>query len=330
MRHVVLPGTDLRVSTLCLGTGQFGSKVDQTTAFALLDRFTDAGGTLLDTANVYGDWIPGTKSSSEKTLGAWLTSRGRRDQIVLATKGGHPRLESMPVSRLAPADLIHDVDESLRHLQTGVIDLYWLHRDDPARPVGEIMQTLADLARAGKIRYSGCSNWRVARIREAQAYAAQHGLPGFVGDQMLWNLAALDPAALADPSLVAMDSDLYAYHRASGLAAIPYSSQAGGLFQKLAHPSRPWRTQPRIPAYYPQTANRARLQRSQALARDLGVSLTGIVLGYLQSQPFVTVPIVGCQTLDHLDDSLTGDGVQLTPAQLAYLETGASAHDAPP
>lgn len=322
MRQLTLPGSDLRVSSLCLGTGQFGSGIGQETGWRLLDRFVEAGGTLIDTANIYGDWVPGAKSPSEKMIGAWLAARGLRDRMVLATKGGHPRLDRMDVPRLAPADLIHDVDESLAHLQTGCIDLYWLHRDDPARPVGEIMRTLAELTAAGKIRYAGCSNWRADRVRAAQAYAADNQLPGFVANQMMWSLAALNPDGLADPSLVPMTSDLYRYHLESGLAAVPYSSQANGLFQKLSHWWARRRISPGQAARYPLAENRARLARAQSLARDLGVSLAGIVLGYLQSQPFVTVPIIGCRTLDQLDDSLAADGVRLTPGQLTFLESG--------
>jgi aryl-alcohol dehydrogenase-like predicted oxidoreductase len=322
MRQHTLPGSDLRVSSLCLGTGQFGSGTGQEDSWRLLDAFVDAGGTFIDTANVYGDWVPGAKSLSEKMIGAWLAARRNRPQIVLATKGGHPRLDSMDVPRLAPADLFHDVDESLTHLQTDVIDLYWLHRDDAARPVEEIMQTLAGLIAAGKLRAIGCSNWRTERIRAAQDHAAAQGLPGFVGNQMLWSMAALDPAGLGDSTMVAMTPDLYRYHRESGLAAIPYSAQANGLFQKLAH----WRARRSIPAHqaarYPRAENQARLARAQALARDLHTTLTGIVLGYLQSQPFVTIPIVGCRTPAQLADSLAGDGVHLTTDQLAFLESG--------
>jgi aryl-alcohol dehydrogenase-like predicted oxidoreductase len=307
----------LRVSSLCLGTGQYGSKIDRASAFRLLDHFVDHGGNFLDTANVYGDWVPGAKSSSEKVLGAWLHARRNRDQIMLATKGGHPLLQTMHIPRLSPAEIIYDLEQSLGHLQTDRIDLYWLHRDDPPRPVGEILETLAAQVQMGKIRAFGCSNWRVERIRAAQRYAAQHGLPGFVGDQMLWSLAAIDPAALPDRTTVAMEPALYAYHRESGLAAIPYSAQANGLFHKLAE--RRAGFQP--PAHYPLAANQARRSRAQLLADELKTSLTGIVLGYLQSQPFATVPIVGPQTPAQLQDTLAGDGVRLTQEQLSYLES---------
>lgn len=322
MRSIPLPNTDLHVSSLCLGTGDFGSKLDQAASFQLLDEFMGGGGNFLDTANIYGDWIPGTKSSSEKMIGRWLTARGNRERVIIATKGAHPLMSSMHVPRVAPHELIHDIEQSLGHLQTDVIDLYWLHRDDPTRPTGEIVETLAGQVKAGKIRYFGCSNWRVERIRAANEVAAAHGLPGFVADQMLWNAAALDAQALPDKTMVAMDPALYAYHQKSRLAAIPYSSQAHGLLHKLTT-GNVAAIRANQQAIYPLKANQARAAAAQTLAQELGVSLTGIVLGYLQSQPFVTVPIIGAQNLPHLHDSMTGDGVRLTPAQIAALDAAA-------
>lgn len=318
MQLIPLPGSDLHVSSLALGTSEFGSKIDRAAAFRLLDQFVAAGGNFVDTANVYGDWVPRTKSSSEKVIGAWLAQRGNRAHIVLATKGGHPDLAHMDRPRLDRRSLHHDVDQSLRHLRTDVIDLYWLHRDDPAQPVGAIMDTLAELQQAGKIRAVGCSNWRTDRIAAAQAHAAQTGIPGFVANQMLWNMAVLDRRALSDPSLVAMDADMLRYHTQTGLAAVPFTAQAGGLFQKLAQGETA-----RIAQRYPIGPNQARLAQAQTLAQTLGVSLTGIALGYLQSHPFPTVPIVGCRTPQQLADTLAGTGVQLTAAQIAQLnDTG--------
>jgi aryl-alcohol dehydrogenase-like predicted oxidoreductase len=319
MQSIRIPNTDLDVSSLCLGTGEFGSKLDRAASWRLLDEFVDAGGNFIDTANVYGDWIRGTKSNSEKTIGAWLAQRGKRERLVVATKGAHPLLTSMDVPRCAPHEIIHDIEQSLRHLQTDVIDLYWLHRDDPTRPTGEMIETLAGQVKAGKIRSFGCSNWRVERIAAANAYAAAQGLPGFVADQMLWNAAALDSAALPDQTMVAMEPALYAYHRQTGLAAIPYSSQAHGLLHKLAAGNAA-AIRTNHSKIYSLAANRRRAAAAQALAQELGVSLTAIVLGYLQSQPFVTIPIIGARTLPHLHDSLAGDGVRLDEAQRAMID----------
>jgi len=243
MRLVAIPNTDLAVSAICLGTANLGSGVDAEASFALLDAYLERGGNFLDTAQVYANWLPIEESVSEKTIGRWLKSRGHRERVVLATKGGHPNLKTMHVPRLSPKEVASDLEGSLRRLGVERIDLYWLHRDDPARPAGEVIEMLHGFTAAGKIRYYGCSNWRAARIVEAQAYAKAHGLAGFVGDQMMWSLAAPEPAALSDKTMVPMDQALWRYHRETGLAAIPYSSQAGGWLQKEPR-AAPGRAQP--------------------------------------------------------------------------------------
>lgn len=320
MQRIDIPNTTLQVSSLCLGTAEFGAKIDRTTAFRLLDAYADAGGNFIDTAAVYADWAAAAKSSSEKFIGEWLAKRGSRDRIVLATKGGHPPLENMQQGRLAPADIAHDLEQSLRNLRTDVIDLYYLHRDDPAQPVGEIVEALAAHQRAGKLRAFACSNWRASRIRAAQEYAAAHGLPGFAANQMFWSLAVHGP--LDDPTTEAMDGEMYALHRESGLAAIPYSSQARGIFHKLAQGGAA-RLSAAARSLYPVEPNLARLRRAQKVAAELGVSLTAVILGYLRSQPFTAVPILGSRTAEQLADSLATGDTRLAPAQLAYLEQGA-------
>ncbi|MGC9348316.1 MAG: aldo/keto reductase [Anaerolineae bacterium] len=323
MDHKTIPNTDLDVSVICLGTSEFGTAVDKARAFRLLDAFVEQGGNFLDTANVYANWIPGERSMSEKTLGRWMRERDNRDRIVVATKGAHPELTSMHVQRLSPEEIVADLDDSLRNLQVDVIDLYYLHRDDPTRPVAEIVDALHAQQEVGKIRYFACSNWCAERIREAQAYAGEHGFQGFVADQMLWNLAVVDPEALVDERIVMMDQELRRFHIETGMAAVPFSSQAGGLFQKMGA-GAPDRLNPALRRMYPGVENQRRFERIQHLAGETGMTLTQIVLGYLLSQPFVTIPIVGCKSLPHLCDSLSSTGVTLTPAQIAYLERGES------
>ncbi len=319
MRIVQLPNSDLEVSSLCLGTGQFGSNLDRAASWQLLDEFVEAGGNFIDSANVYGDWVAETKSSSEKMIGSWLAEGSNRDKVVVATKGAHPLLSSMNVPRCAPHEIVHDIEQSLGHLQTDRIDLYWLHRDDPARPAGEIIETLVEQVKAGKIRAFGCSNWRVERIAAANRYAAAHGLAGFVGNQMLWNAAKLDVSALPDKTMVAMEPALYQYHQKTGLAAIPYSAQAHGLLHKLAAGNvAAVRASDNV--IYPPAANHRRALAVRTLAQELGVSVTAIVLGYLQSQPFLTIPIIGAQTVAHLHDSLAGDGVWLDEEQRELID----------
>jgi aryl-alcohol dehydrogenase-like predicted oxidoreductase len=320
MRYTQIPGTELKTSVICLGCGSLGSAVNQEDSFALLDAFVAQGGNFLDTAKVYADWLPIERSVSENTIGRWMKARRNRDRVMVGTKGAHPDLATMHIPRMSRQEIAGDVDASLKHLQVDVIDLYWLHRDDPARPAGEIIESLNEHVRAGKIRYLGCSNWRADRIEAAQAYAVAHGLQGFAGDQMLWSLAAVDIQAMGDPTLVVMQDELKRYHAQTGLAAIPYSSQAGGLFNKMAVGAKV--ANPGINRMYQTPENTNRFERIQRLAHDAGLSITQVVLGYLLAQPFVTVPIVGCRTLDQLNDSLRAADAVLPAEQVRYLEGG--------
>jgi aryl-alcohol dehydrogenase-like predicted oxidoreductase len=303
-----------------MGSNIMGSVIDKQTSFRMLDAYLDAGGTFLDTAKVYADWMPGERSISEKTIGEWLRRSGKRAQVVVATKGAHPELATMHIGRMSPAEIVADLDASLRHLQTDVVDLYWLHRDDVKRPVAEILETMESQVRAGKIRYYGCSNWRAGRIGEAQAYARSQGWTGFVADQMMWSLAAIDYAALPDKTMVAMDADLKQYHLASGMAAVPYSAQANGYFQRLAagEMDKIKEVQRRI---YGTGRNDLRLERVRKLSAETGLSITSIVLGYLMAQPFPTLPVFGCRTMEQLEDTLQAADVMLAQEQVAFLES---------
>jgi aryl-alcohol dehydrogenase-like predicted oxidoreductase len=323
MRYVDVLGTELHLSAICLGSGSLGSTVPEPDAFALLDTFVERGGNFLDTAKVYADWLPGERSVSERTIGRWLASRGAHERVIVGTKGAHPELSTMHIPRLSRQEIVHDLESSLRNLQVEVVDLYWLHRDDPRRPVGEILETLHDQFTAGKVRYYGCSNWRVDRVRAAQAYAVEHGMTGFVADQMRWSLAYADPQASSDPTMVGMSDDLYAYHLDTGLLAVPYSSQAGGYFHKLDVGGHD-RLGESARRAFGHAVNQERLARIQTLSRTTGLTVTQLVLGYLLCQPFPTIPIVGCKTQVHLLDSLSAADVCLAPQELRYLEGGSA------
>lgn len=323
MRTVTLPGTDLTPSALCLGTNRFGTVIARDDAFALLDAFVGMGGTFIDTANIYADWIPGApKSASENTIGAWLRSRGNRAGLTLATKGGHPDLRAMSVSRLSPAELRHDAEASLANLGVERIDLYWLHRDDPAIPVGEILEAVEELAAAGLIRYYGASNWRPARMRAAHEYAQRHGLAGFSANQPQWSLAVPNEAALSDPErLVVFGPDDYAFHRETGMAVMPWSAQGQGFFEKLARGGVDGLGAADRRGYL-NDLNVARFARVAEVAQQRGVSLTVVALAYLMSQPFVTVPVIGPRSVEQLAACAEALDCALTPAEIAFLAGG--------
>ena len=316
MKYVTLPGTDLTVSQLALGSTHFGTQIGVEIAFQLLDSFVEQGGNVIDTARVYADFIPGGANASEQTIGSWLQDSGLRSKIILTTKGGHPRLDSMQVSRLSDSEFRADVEDSLTHLQTDVIDLYWLHRDDTAVPVEGIIDTLNSLVRAGKIRYFGASNWHIERIQAANAYAQAQGLAGFVANQPQWSLALPNREAIRDTTLVLMDDASLALHRQTGMPVLPYTSQAKGYFTKLAES----RLSEKDRRAYDNPHNRARFEMVQQLAEKYGVTATAIALSYLTSQPFPVAPVIGPHRLDQLEDSLNGIDLRLTPEEVSALE----------
>ena len=319
MKQVTLPYTDINASAICLGASNFGATIPQADAFALMDTFVEQGGNFLDTAHVYANWIPTLpKSVSEKTIGAWMKARNNRQQIILGTKGAHPDLATMHIARLTPADIVQDLNESLHHLQTGYIDLYWLHRDDPTRPVGEIIDTLDAQVKAGKIRAFGCSNWSTARMKAAADYANAHDCHGFVANQPMWSLAQPNPAAFGMPGLAAMDAAMFAFHQACGWAVIPYTSQARGFFGKVAAQGATGLSERDRQAYW-NAENERRATIVQQLAQEYSATPTQIALAYLICQPTPTIPVIGCRTLAHLQDSLGADTISLPATAIALL-----------
>src|SRR3954470_479329 len=233
-----LPGTPLKVSPLCLGSVTFGNTITESESFALLDRFVAAGGNFIDTARIYSDWVPGEKHRSERIIGDWLAARRNRAELVIATKGAHPLIETPDTPRTAAAELREDLEGSLRTLRTDVIDLYWLHRDDPARPVEHFIDALNGFLREGKIRAFGASNWTAARLRRANNYARQSGQQGFAANQPFWSLGVAQSRPPSFTGYVKFDADAYRFHQETGLAVIPYTSQANGFFSKLARGDR--------------------------------------------------------------------------------------------
>ncbi len=318
MNHLLLPGTDLSVSPLCLGAMSFGDSLTERESFALLDRFVELGGNFVDTARIYSDWTPGERRRSERILGDWLQARGQRGHIVVATKGAHPFIESLAVPRTAAAEIRDDLAGSLRTLRLDVIDLYWLHRDDPARPVGHFIDLLNGFLREGWIRAFGASNWTAARIEAANAHARATGQQGFIANQPFWNLGCRQARPPKSIGLVKFDAAAWQFHRATGLAVIPYTSQANGFFSKLALPAGRQPANLAASDYYT-PPNLAAGQVVVRLAREKGVNPSAIVLAYLWSRPFPVVPIVGCRTVAQLEDSAAALPVRLTPAQLQEL-----------
>ena len=319
MKMHCLDGSDVKVSTFCYGTMQFGKEMEQGERDALFSMFRDAGGNFFDTAHCYCSWLPCHDGAAERILGDYIGRNGCRDEVFVATKGAHPSMpnyrtvtEYMTAGRIAA-----DIDDSLARLQVDVIDLYWLHRDDPRVPAGDIIDILNAEKQRGRIRTYGASNWTAPRLAEANAYAADHGLSGFVGSQPRWSLACGDeePAGakrLEPGVLLALSQADAAWHAESKLPVMPYAPTANGFFGTDGQRPEKLRTEP----------NLARLGRAKDLAAELGATPNQIALAWLLHQPFPVFPILGTGNPDHLRDALAADTIDLTPEQVCRLRGG--------
>jgi aryl-alcohol dehydrogenase-like predicted oxidoreductase len=315
-------GTARGAADLALGTARLGLDGGDGPAFALLDTFVERGGARIDTARVYSDWVPGEAGRSERIIGEWMRERGNRRRLVIATKGGHPPLDDMGHPRLSPRAIRSDLEASLRALGTDFIDIYYLHRDDPGRSAGAIVETLEGLAREGLVRSYACSNWSAPRIREAAAYAREHGYRGFAESQVLWNIGSRFMNPIADPTMKVMDDDLVVLHRVTGLAAVAYSPQAGGFFSRFdAEGGRVPEALAASP--YATPANLRLAVELVRMARELARPVSHLVLAWLFTRDIPVLPIVGCRTLEQLADSIEAAGLRLDPAVEARLDTAA-------
>ena len=309
MKRIVLqPG--MEISELCLGIMPWGSRVIGAEADALLNAFRDAGGNIIDTAHCYAFWTPGGAGCSECALGDYLERNGGRDSLVIATKGAHP---SVPKYRftdryMSPERIAADLDDSLGRMRIDTIDLYWLHRDDPRVPVSEIIDMLMAEVRRGRIRAYGGSNWTAARLAEANAYAAEHGLQPIVASQPCWSLAVRRPF---EGDMHWFTDEDHQWHETSQLPVLPYSPTALGFFATEGERGEP----------YHNPSSQARLQKATKLAAEVGATPNQIALAWLLHQPFPVIPILGTADRQHLADALGAVDVTLTPDQIRDLTT---------
>ena len=320
MRYRELAGK--HTSVIALGSGEFGSHLSESLSFEFMDAYAELGGNFIDTARIYGDLFNGRFGLSEETIGKWFAARHNRDSITLGTKGGHPLLESMHTGRLDRENLESDLGESLTALQTDYVDIYWLHRDDLSRPVGDILETLNRFVSDGSVRLLGASNWSAARIAEANAYARAHGMTGFGANQPQFSLAR--QALVEDDTLVQMDDPTHAFHVRTGLPCVCFSSQAKGFFTKLdqlGEAGLPDKAKRRF--YTPE--NIAVYERMRTLSSETGHSIHALALAYLTSQPFPTFPIAGASKLEQVLSLREAGDVELTPEQVKFLRSFADA-----
>src|SRR3954470_11944384 len=304
-----LPGTDLDVSDLCLGGNVFGWTADEASSFALLDRYADATPStvrpFVDTAESYGD------GTSERSLGAWMASRGNRGSVVVATKASRGQKEHP----LAAGEIRAAAERSLRNLRTDVIDVYYAHYDDATTPLEETLTAFDELVRSGKVRYVAASNYSAERLTEALETSDRLGVARYAALQTHYNLMERG----------AFENELRDVAAKEGLGVLPYFALAKGfLTGKYRQGERV--DSPRAQgaaAYVGERGDRV-LTALRQVAEEQDVPVPAVALRWLADQPTVVAPIASGRNLEQLAELLPMQDLVLTDDERQAL-TDASA-----
>jgi aryl-alcohol dehydrogenase-like predicted oxidoreductase len=303
LRRFAPLGRDL--SRLVLGTAAW-TRRGRRTARALTETWLDLGGTAFDTARAYGE--------SERVLGACLRDAGS-DAIVITKAGHHLRSSEGGelVRRVTPEAIAADLETSLRTLGLDTVDVLLLHRDDPTRPVGPILEALNGHVRAGRIRSFGASNWTPARLAEANGYAREHGLEPFTSSSPQLSLAAWTEPPWPE-CVTARDPESLAWYERTGVPLLAWSPLAVGYDAGFVDPQ--------IPRVFDTPANAARRGRAAELARRHGATATQVALAWVLAQPAVTAAVIGPRTVAELREAVGALDLELTPEELRLLDSG--------
>jgi aryl-alcohol dehydrogenase-like predicted oxidoreductase len=308
-----LPGCDLPVAPLVLGGNMLGGRLDERESFALLDAWVEAGGTMVDTAAVYADWLPDVEPGcSERTIGRWLAARPS-SPLSVATKGGHPAFDRPDRRRLDAASLRHDVEQSLDRLGLPSLPLWFTHRDDPDRPVEDIVGAVEALRSEGLLRWYGVSNWSARRITEVVALRDAGLTPGFIATQSAFALVTPRADAVA-PNLVVADEPMLALHRQARLTLFGYSAQAKGWFSEAPQAES-----------YDTAANRRVREVVGDVAGALDAEPGQVALAATLRQDTPVRLVVGCSSRGRLRDAVAATALELTAEHMTRIRSAGSA-----
>jgi aryl-alcohol dehydrogenase-like predicted oxidoreductase len=300
MQYRFLGKTGLRVSELCLGAMTFGREATEADSFVMMDTFAAAGGTFIDTADVY------TQGASETIVGKWLSQK-QREEFVVATKVRFPMGDGQNNVGLSRKHILDGVHQSLRRLNTDYIDLYQVHCWDPATPLEETLSTLNGLVQSGKVRYLGVSNYKAYQIQKAVDICRANSWEAYISLQPLYNL--LDRS---------IEWEIVELCQNEGLGIIPWSPLRGGWlsgkYQRNMNPAdlpEDFRVASATKQGWSESWDAYNNERTWnvidellAVAKELDKSPAQVALSWVKDQPGITAPIIGARTLKQLEDNL--------------------------
>jgi len=314
MDYVKLGRTGLDVSRLCLGTMGFGNAstgmfpwaIDEAASEQVIREALDLGINFFDTANIY------SHGDSERFVGHALNKLANRDEVVLATKVFFTPNQAPNVAGLSRKAILSQIDQSLERLQTDYVDLYIIHRWDYTTPIEETMEALNDVVKSGKARYIGASAMFAWQFEKAQAVAEQHGWTKFVSMQNHLNLLYREE----EREMLPLCAD-------QGIAVTPYSPLASGrLTRDWAGDTKRYATDKVARSKYDDSKqlDMPIIQRVCEIADKHGVDRVQVALAWLLQKQTVTAPIIGATKSSHLQGAVKALDLQLTPADVQYLE----------
>jgi aryl-alcohol dehydrogenase-like predicted oxidoreductase len=308
LKKIPLGKSGLTVSSLAFGTDLVGSKYDRAQSFALLDRYWEAGGNVIDTANFYASWYPGCSGGeSENTIGAWMKERGNRDGLVISSKLGFDYPESP--GGLTRSEIQKECDRSLKRLGTDRIDLYYSHRDDPATPLEETMEAFDKLVKSGKVRAIGASNVPLWRIAESNTLSRCNGwTPYSVIEQ---RFTYLRPRHGADfgPQLF-ISEEMRRFAEAHGIALVAYSILLQGAY---SNPKK------ELPAQFAGPDSDDRLAALRAVAKEVGKTPNQVIIAWVRQ--IHMLPIIAGSSAGQIDENVAAASLTLSADQMERLNT---------
>ena len=297
----------LRTPRLVLGGNVFGWTASGAEAFRILDRFVEAGGTMIDTADVYSAWVPGHKGGeSERLIGEWLRRRGRRDDVLIATKVGFSE-------GLSAGVIERGIEASLERLGTTHVDLYYSHKDDPETPFEETLGAFDRLVRAGKVRGIGASQIDAERLEQALAVSADNGLVPYTVLQTWYNM-------MERPRF---EGALAGVAQAHGLGVLPFYGLANGFLSGKYRSEADLKKSIRGDrvAEYLNDRGLAVLAALDEVAAETGATPAQVALAWTAAQPGVTAPIASATSMAQLDELIGAMTLELDAGQLERLRT---------
>jgi aryl-alcohol dehydrogenase-like predicted oxidoreductase len=306
----------LQVAPLCLGGNVFGWTAAEAASFAVLDALVEAGFNFIDTADVYSVWVPGHRGGeSEAVIGNWLQRRGRRDDVVIATKVG---MQMAPDRKgLSAAHIARSVEDSLRRLQTDHIDLYFSHADDTTVPLEETLGAYQKLLSAGKIRAIGASNYTAARLAEALEVSRKSALPRYEVLQPLYNLYARSD----------YESELEPLCLREQLGVITYFALASGFlsgkYRTAADAAKSARGKGIVEKYLNARGFKILAALDDIAARHRS-SPAAVALAWQIARPSVTAPIASATTAPQLQELLSATRLDLSKPDIEQLNAASA------